>query len=1034
MRKRYAVSAALFMWACSAPPEDASIASHAAALRTTPTGPSTHAIPSVAAGAQSHFGRALTSRSIKPAMKPRGLRSPSVKVMVGLAGDPITLVQARTPDRRLTAGEKSLLRDALRSEQAPVRSGVQSLGATVLREYQNAFNGFSIEVPAQQLASLRRLPGVANVHPVRVMRPNLTQAVPFVAAPKVWSRGATGLHGEGIKVAVIDTGIDYTHANFGGPGTAAAYQAAHANEALPADPALFGPHAPRIKGGIDLVGDAYNEDLNTDTPGTSIPMPDPNPLDCNGHGSHVAGIAGGSGVTADGRTYRGPYDASTYANAFRIGPGVAPRVDFYAVRVFGCEGSVANDIVMDGIEWAVDHDMDVINMSLGSAFGGADDPEAVAASNAVKSGVVVVVSAGNSGPNPYLTGTPSTGDDVLSVGAMDATVPTYPGALLDLNGATIRAQDSNGAAFTDGTAYPIVVLGTPGNVSLGCDAAEYARPDVPGALVVTLRGNCDRVARATFGEQAGAAAVAMIDNAPGYPPFEGPIAGVTIPFFGILPEDADALAAAASAVATATTVANATYRFPVSFTSGGPRFGDSALKPNVIAPGFNIVSTNVGTGTEGIALSGTSMASPIVAGLAALTRQTHRDWSAHDVASAVSNTADPSLVAGYSTRLAGAGVPQADKATKTMAVATAEGRPALSFGFIELSRDVNRCQDIVVRNRDKTPMSFDVSIPPAFLQGAPHTIVAPTHLRVPARGSAQLSVQLGLAETAATDPLTFTDFAGMIQLTPASARTNRGIDLRVPYYGVIRPEARLAAKLDGPGQESTGTVTLSNRGSAIPGTADFYAWGIEGTEDPIACNDVRAVGVQSVPVDSDDAILIFAINGWRRCSNAAVNEYDVLVSTENGDQFAIVGADSGLIDGVEPTGELATLVLNLATGDSSVLPASAPADSNIVYLAAFASLLGVTHDKPRIAYFIQTSNLAGGDSDPPSETASFNVFSSALLGQGQFVSVAPNTKTTVSIGIDAAEWAVTPAKGLMVVFAENAPRPEQGALFAIANF
>ena len=81
-------------------------------------------------------------------------------------------------------------------------------------------------------------------------------SVPFIGAPQVW-QGTPGFRGEHVKIAIIDTGIDYTHANFGGPGTVDAYNAAKATDALPANPALFGPSAPKVKGGTDLVGDAY---------------------------------------------------------------------------------------------------------------------------------------------------------------------------------------------------------------------------------------------------------------------------------------------------------------------------------------------------------------------------------------------------------------------------------------------------------------------------------------------------------------------------------------------------------------------------------------------------------------------------------------------------------------------------------------------------------------------------------------------------------------------------------------------------------
>src|SRR5262249_29117918 len=151
------------------------------------------------------------------------------------------------------------------------------------------------------------LAGVAAVLPVNTYTHDNTNGVPLIGAPAVWAAAGGSFHGEGIKVAILDTGIDYTHANFARPGTAAAYTPAHAHETEPADPALFGPDAPKVKGGTDLVGDAYNAAAPAGSPAL-IPHPDSNPLDCGGHGSHVAGTAAGLGVTAAGATYTGSYD------------------------------------------------------------------------------------------------------------------------------------------------------------------------------------------------------------------------------------------------------------------------------------------------------------------------------------------------------------------------------------------------------------------------------------------------------------------------------------------------------------------------------------------------------------------------------------------------------------------------------------------------------------------------------------------------------------------------------------------------------
>jgi subtilisin family serine protease len=125
-----------------------------------------------------------------------------------------------------------------------------------------------------------------SVKPVLTYKLENTTSVPFIGTPPVWA-GPPGFHGEHIKIAILDTGIDFTHANFGGPGTVAAFQAAAAASTSPADPALFGPNAPKVKGGTDLVGDNY--DAASSGPAKYTPQPGPNPLDCGGHGSHVAG-------------------------------------------------------------------------------------------------------------------------------------------------------------------------------------------------------------------------------------------------------------------------------------------------------------------------------------------------------------------------------------------------------------------------------------------------------------------------------------------------------------------------------------------------------------------------------------------------------------------------------------------------------------------------------------------------------------------------------------------------------------------------
>src|SRR5882672_6645137 len=529
--------------------------------------------------------------NVTPAWTPLGVSNQEVTVVVQLAGQSVAEQQANA-GRKLERAEKDQIRSELRGQQEGVRGGIEAMGGRVVAQYHAAYNGMKVRIAQDRAKDLATLPGVVAVRPLQLQKPNNVRGVDLIGAPAVWQ--SLGLHGEGVKIAIIDTGIDYTHANFGGPGTAAAYAAAHAAETspLPPDSTLFGPNAPRIKGGTDLVGDSYNADPSSPA-FQPIPHPDPNPLDCNGHGSHVAGTAAGSGITSAGATYTGPYNAATLATPsnFSVGPGVAPKADLYAVRVFGCAGST--DVVVDAIDWAVDNDMDVINMSLGSSFGSKDDPSAVASTNAARAGVIVVASAGNSGFSPYITGSPATAEGAISVAANDP-YPNFPGATLTFSSTTIPAIDANGFALPSSSNFNIKVIkngsgSTSRNESLGCSVADFGGPLPSNTIAVVNRGVCARVAKAIFGQQAGAAVVVMVNNAPGFPPFEGPITAnpddgvpfnVTIPFLGVKgpagTASSDGAKLRAAADGSATTVAAASITNPgftgfASFTSGGPR-------------------------------------------------------------------------------------------------------------------------------------------------------------------------------------------------------------------------------------------------------------------------------------------------------------------------------------------------------------------------------------------------------------------------------------------------------------------------------
>ena len=994
-------------------------------------------------GSADRFVQAPSSGPIDPQVTLAALDDARrVSVMVEMEGAPVAVREARR-GAEFSASRDRQIQQSLRSIQNRAARVIEADGGRVESYLQSAYNGIRATVTRSQLPAITDIAGVKAVHVIPVHELEHEVSVPFLGVPQVWE--SSGYTGENVKVAVIDTGIDYTHANFAGPGTVEAYEAADAADVAPADPSLFGPDAPRIKGGFDFVGDDY--DANNPA---SVAVPDPNPLDCQGHGSHVAGTVGGSGVNPDESTYDGGYDATTFEQDFKIGPGVAPQADLYALRVFGCGGST--DVTVDAIDWAVAHDMDVINMSLGSSFGSADDPSAVASTNAVAAGVVVVTSAGNSGPAPYITGSPGTAPGAVSVAAVDPA-ESFPGATLSFGGTTIDSINANGAELPPGP-LTIVALtddpATPANEALGCARTDYTRVgivDGGSQLAVTQRGTCARVARGVFAQQAGAAAVSMINNTADFPPYEGEITSnpdtgeqyrVTIPLLGVRgvvgpapTEDGDQLLAAdgQSVTLASSTISNPGFRGFASFSSGGPRRGDSGAKPNVAAPGVSTLSTDVGTGSGGTIKSGTSMAAPHVAGVAALGVQAHPGWTSEEISSSLVTTADPSGIAGYKLSRGGAGLVDTSQVVRGTSVAygdetAAAGgtvrQPSVSFGFAESGTTFSESRTVTVANKGKKAVTYQVSTERSPQSQDGDVTVSPSRVTVPPGSSRTVRVTLTApatnvpGSTTGGDQFSFWEISGNVVLSGKRAADGT---LRVPYLLVPRSLSQVDATVD------ADTATLTN-GGAISGDADFYAWGIEdaqgdsGVDDGV---DLRAVGVQAFDFQSTK-LMVFAVNTHDRYSNAAANEHDVYVDAngDGTDDFIVLSADSGAVRAGSANGTTEVFIVNLATGGLSAAGflASAPTDSGTVLLPVRASSLGMTASSPAFDYSVASFGRDGGF-DVTDTAGSYDPWSPSYASDGQFVSVAPGGSEQVDVAPGPGHAETSPL-GVMVVVYDNA--------------
>ena len=240
--------------------------------------------------------------------------------------------------------------------------------------------------------------------------------------------------------------------------------------------------------------------------------------------------------------------------------------------------------------------------------------------------------------------------------------------------------------------------------------------------------------------------------------------------------------------------------------------------------------------------------------------------------------------------------------------------------------------------------------------------------------------------------------------------------------------------------------TVTNKKGAISGDADFYAWGLEDKKDPgRASNDVRAIGTQSFPFpsgsDPDRRLLVFAVNTFDRWSSPGSNEFDIYVDVDGDgiDDYVVVGADYGAITAGVPSGVMGSFVFSLRSAGASIsFFATAPTDSSTAELPVLTSQLCRTSEpclgktsNPRITYHaVAFDNLQGGV-DVVNGSAKFNVWSNAI-STGDFVTVAPGgTDSSVTLSVNSAEWAVTPAKGVMIVTLDNESGDEEAQLVKV---
>ncbi len=802
-------------------------------------------------------------------------------------------------------------------EQKQLIEKLQSISSEIkiLSQYKMVLNAVAVIVPNAVSSQVSSLPGVSKVeNPQGFARPqSLDQAsglesalqknnsVSFIGANSVHLEG---IRGQGMKVGIIDTGIDYTHAMLGGSGSADDYK--NNNPDLPNS--AF-PNT-KVVGGIDLVGTKYNSaSANFDE---RIPKPDANPLDQGGHGSHVAGTVAGIG---DG--------VNTYS-------GVAPEALLYAIKVFGADGSTNDDVVISGLEYAadpngdlkLDDQLDVVNMSLGSEFGTSHTLYREAVANLSGAGTVVVASAGNSGAEAHIVGAPSVSEEAVSVAAsvdsMDhnwkfSTIKFISADQTSMISELIEGPVSKKVSELGDIQGSLVFVGL-ANEDFSTELAEKLKGHV--ALidrgVVTFAEKMNRVAKA------GAIGAIVVNNQEGEAfsmgggeqPVEIPAVMITKSLGLQIKEKMQSGEVAVhfkndEKIEKPELIDNIT-----GFSSQGPRSEDALIKPEIAAPGQNIISAAMGKGKLGVEMSGTSMSGPHIAGVMALLKQSHKDLTSKELKSLLMGTAKTIQDAkkqDYHVSRMGAGRVQVEKAVHSKLVATEVG---ISLGVqrIETQKTIRRMVEF------KNISSEDILAKLVF-EGSAQIQMVPQVLQLKAGEAKTLTLDFKISASGLQSQVQELD--GMLLLKSADAEI-----FRLPVLASVAATSKIQAQSlivhAGSALEAANSavdLTLKNL-SAQPGKVQLF--NLLGLDERKAGSDLsshksKACDLQAAGYRISGGKLQVAVKLYESVSTWHLCDISMLIDT-NGDDVPeqeLVGVPLDRIAGL-PSKKFQTLLIDAA--------------------------------------------------------------------------------------------------------------------------
>ena len=540
-------------------------------------------------------------------------RAPSGKLMMSAAS-------SRSYANHLSAQQQTFIHQL--ASKAP--------GLEIQKQFSLTFNGVVVSGQLEQ-AALAGLPGVKAVYPEKMFHASMDSSLAQINASKAWQRleGRTEA-GKGIKVAIIDSGIRpenpmFSDEGFTAPASLPSDDYCHTTDASFCNNKLIVARWIQPNFPVDA-----NEHLN--------------PLGYNGHGTHVAGTSVGNPVSVN------------FNDIDMELSGVAPGAYLMVYKTLyfqGLTSSATNIMLVEALEAAVADGADVINNSWGGGPGAdpAFSPYKQAFEAAEASGVVVVSAAGNDGDNGEQTiGCPGCVESGITVANLQTGRMFSNRLSIDTLGDYGSLEGNSSvqlADLTDALSAPLnaAALIDDANVT-GCE--PFAEASFSGQIALISRGECAFSLKAQHAQEAGAVALVVYNNGPGYTSMN--MSDATLPAIMINQTDGNEILSALHDGLLAATIdrSRSVYVAPEladvmnSSSSRGPNGDANILKPDLAAPGTQILSAaspEQDGGAFGLK-TGTSMASPHVAGAAALLRAIHPEWTPADVKAALTSTAN----------------------------------------------------------------------------------------------------------------------------------------------------------------------------------------------------------------------------------------------------------------------------------------------------------------------------------------------------------------------------------------------------------